>query len=151
VLTVAASTSVNTHAFYSNWGREIDVCAPSNDYRPNSWLCEMHFVGSRLRLRVPWSRKFAPRDLDPRLRRCKALLKTKTGYRTDFGGTSAATALVAGAAALLSSITSYSFLASSKSMFTLAASATALGIGIFEDEAGGDFLQRGHFSSIKCL
>ncbi|GAC44171.1 subtilisin-like serine protease, partial [Paenibacillus popilliae ATCC 14706] len=34
VVTVAASTSQNRHAEYSNWGQEISVCAPSNNFNP---------------------------------------------------------------------------------------------------------------------
>ena len=33
VIAVAASTAKNKKAMYSNWGKEIWVCAPSNDIR----------------------------------------------------------------------------------------------------------------------
>ena len=34
VIAVAASTAKNKKAMYSNWGKEIWVCAPSNDITP---------------------------------------------------------------------------------------------------------------------
>lgn len=36
VIAVAASTSLNRKAAYSNWGKEISVCAPSNNFHPYS-------------------------------------------------------------------------------------------------------------------
>ena len=34
VMAVAASTSMNSKAIYSNWGREIAFCTPSNNFHP---------------------------------------------------------------------------------------------------------------------
>jgi subtilisin family serine protease len=34
VIAVAASTSLNKHAAYSNWGHETSVCAPSDNFNP---------------------------------------------------------------------------------------------------------------------
>ena len=36
VITVAACTSLKKKADYSNWGAEVDVCAPSNNFNPFS-------------------------------------------------------------------------------------------------------------------
>lgn len=79
VITVAASTSQNRKAAYSNWGREIDVCAPSDNVHPldfqirqpgqGIWTAYNEMLGSR--------------------------------YTDRFGGTSAATPIVAGAAGLI--------------------------------------------------
>jgi len=84
VITVASSTSLNKKALYSNWGREISICAPSNNYHPFNRYFE---VEGR---RDIWTTGNS---------RHKQLL-----YTDQFGGTSAATALVAGVAALLRSV-----------------------------------------------
>jgi subtilisin family serine protease len=78
VITVAACTSLNKKADYSNWGAEVDLCAPSNNFHPFSKLFNVE--GRRHLFTV------AKRD----------------GYSA-FGGTSASTALVAGVAALVKS------------------------------------------------
>jgi subtilisin family serine protease len=78
VVTVAACTSLNKKADYSNWGPEINLCAPSNNFHPFSKLFNVEgrrhlFTGAM----------------------CDGL--------SMFGGTSASTALVAGVAALVKS------------------------------------------------
>jgi subtilisin family serine protease len=81
VITVAACTSLNQKANYSNWGNEIDLCAPSNNFHPFSKTFRVDGIRS---IDVP----------------------IKMGDETvtrSFGGTSAATALVAGVAALTKS------------------------------------------------
>jgi subtilisin family serine protease len=85
VIAVAASTSLNKHAAYSNWGQEISVCSPSNNFHPldrqkhvpgrGIWTTDNEAYGSGF---TPHSR-----------------------YTGIFGGTSSATPLVAGVAALL--------------------------------------------------
>ncbi len=79
VIAVSASTSQNRKAAYSNWGKEIDVCAPSDNVHPidfqlrqpgqSIWTAYNELLGSR--------------------------------YTDQFGGTSAATPIAAGAAALV--------------------------------------------------
>lgn len=79
VITVSASTSLNRKAAYSNWGREVDVCAPSDNIHPldfqirlpgrGIWTAYNEMLGSR--------------------------------YTDQFGGTSAATPIVAGVAGLV--------------------------------------------------
>jgi subtilisin family serine protease len=44
VIAVAASTSLNKKAAYSNWGANISVCAPSNNAPPGMWFQETGFV-----------------------------------------------------------------------------------------------------------
>jgi subtilisin family serine protease len=85
VIAVAASTSLNRKAQYSNWGDEVCVCAPSDNWHPlddavyvpgrGIWTTDNEGVGSGF---TPNSR-----------------------YTGDFGGTSSATPLVAGVAALV--------------------------------------------------
>ncbi len=85
VIAVAASTSLNRKAQYSNWGAEISVCAPSDNWHPldesaytpgrSIWTTDNESVGSGF---TPNSR-----------------------YTGGFGGTSSATPLVAGVAALV--------------------------------------------------
>lgn len=77
VITVSASTSLNKKAVYSNWGKEISVCAPSNNFHP---LVQESRVKGR---RDIWT------------------TDNNKSYTGAFGGTSAATALVAGTAALV--------------------------------------------------
>ena len=79
VITVAASTSLNTKANYSNWGSEIDLCAPSNNFHPFS---KRFNVEGRRELSIG-------NDI------------FRSDQLSQFGGTSFATALVAGVAALV--------------------------------------------------
>ena len=85
VITVSASTSLNQKAQYSNWGREVWVCAPSDNWHPlddaayapglGIWTTDNEAVGSGF--------------------------TANSRYTGDFGGTSSATPLVAGIAALV--------------------------------------------------
>ncbi len=77
VITVSASTSLNQKAIYSNWGKEISICAPSNNFHP--LVADSHVKGRR----DIWT------------------TTSCGGYTHTFGGTSAATAMVAGVAALV--------------------------------------------------
>jgi subtilisin family serine protease len=101
VIAVAASNSRNQHAAYSNWGEEIFLCGPSDDYDPRRYLGSWVPIQGTETLTVPWSRRFRIAN-----RAKKILDKLHPGeqYRTDFGGTSAATAIVAGAVALIRSV-----------------------------------------------
>lgn len=84
VIAVAACTSLNKKAAYSGWGHEISVCAPSNNFWPGDV-----------------SRKLPGRGI----------VTTDNGehgsgfsqglYTSQFGGTSSATPLAAGVAALI--------------------------------------------------
>lgn len=85
VVAVSASTSLNKHSAYSNWGAEISVCAPSNNFHP---LDPQHFVPGR----GIWTTDN------------EAFGEGFTGhsrYTGRFGGTSSATPLTAGVAALV--------------------------------------------------
>ena len=87
VVCVSASTSLNEKAAYSNWGKEINVCAPSNNWHPTS-------PQTKLAGRNIWT---ADND------------KYGVGYESGpytgrFGGTSSATPVVAGIAALMISV-----------------------------------------------
>lgn len=86
VIAVAASTSQDTHASYSNRGREIDVCAPSN----GDWPI--------LAARASW---------DPGITWETGAYKyyrdgrDRGPYHKHFGGTSSSTPLVAGICGLM--------------------------------------------------
>lgn len=86
VIAVAASTSKDTHASYSNRGREIDICAPSN----GDWPI--------LAARASW---------DPGLSWETGVYKyyrdgrDRGPHYKHFGGTSSSTPLVAGICALM--------------------------------------------------
>ncbi|MCI5082701.1 MAG: S8 family serine peptidase [Saprospiraceae bacterium] len=84
VICVSASTSLNQKAAYSNWGEEVSVCAPSNNWHPTNPQTQLPGRGI-------WT---ADND--------KHGLGYESGpYTGRFGGTSSATPLVAGTAALL--------------------------------------------------
>ena len=85
VIAVSASTSLNRKAQYSNWGDEVSVCAPSDNWHPldadtlvpgrGIWTTDNEGVG--------------------------AGFTANSRYTGLFGGTSSATPLVAGIAALM--------------------------------------------------
>lgn len=85
VVAVAASTSLNKHSAYSNWGREISVCAPSNNRHP---LDSQQFVPGR-GIWTTDNEAFGDG------------FTARSRYTGSFGGTSSATPLVAGVAALV--------------------------------------------------
>jgi subtilisin family serine protease len=85
VITVAACTSLNKKAAYSNWGKEVNVCAPSNNFHP---YCSDFYVEGERKI---WTTGDANGS-------------RKTRYTKNFGGTSSATPLVAGTAALVLSV-----------------------------------------------
>jgi subtilisin family serine protease len=88
VLCVSASTSQNLKAAYSNWGDEIGICAPSNNWHP---------IDSQARLpgRSLWTTDNEAFGLG---------FNTYSRYTGQFGGTSGATPIVAGVAALVRSV-----------------------------------------------
>jgi len=79
VIAVAASTAKNKKALYSNWGKEIWVCAPSDDVKGNGTL------------------------IGPRIATTSSMGNLGNLYTDEFGGTSSAAPLVAGIAALVRS------------------------------------------------
>ena len=88
VIAVAASTSLNKHAVYSNWGKEISVCAPSNNFHP---LDPQKFVPGR----GIWTTDNETYGEG---------FTAHSRYTGQFGGTSSATPLAAGVAALVLSV-----------------------------------------------
>lgn len=96
VMTIAASTSLNRKAAYSNWGTNITVCAPSNNAPPGFSFQGRGFMNTQPNITT---------TLDGR-----GILTTDqvgaAGYdpgdfTNNFGGTSSATPIVAGVAALV--------------------------------------------------
>jgi subtilisin family serine protease len=77
---VAASTNTDVHSFYSNFGEELDVCAPSNGGSDD--ICTTDFVG------------------DGNLAG-SAIPGASLDYMDSFGGTSSAAPLVAGLIGLI--------------------------------------------------
>ncbi|MDX2241221.1 MAG: S8 family serine peptidase [Leptolyngbyaceae cyanobacterium bins.302] len=96
VIAVSASTSLNRKAAYSNWGREIAVCAPSNNAPPGMGLQQVGYV-------------YTPPDVQSGLSGLGVVTTDRVGgagysstnFADDFGGTSSACPLVAGVAALV--------------------------------------------------
>ncbi|TKD47384.1 S8 family serine peptidase [Azotobacter chroococcum] len=85
LIAVAASTSLNRHAAYSNWGKEVCVCAPSNNFNPLDSSAFAPGLGIWTTDNERHGQDFTPRSR----------------YTGRFGGTSSATPLVAGIAALV--------------------------------------------------
>ena len=85
VIAVAASTSQNRHSAYSNWGAEVSICAPSNNFHP---LNPQQFVPGR-GIWTTDNEAFGQGFTD------------NSRYTGRFGGTSSATPLTAGVAALV--------------------------------------------------
>jgi subtilisin family serine protease len=96
VITVAACTSMNRKAAYSNWGAEISVCAPSNNAPPGVGLPNLGYVATPPELQVP-----TPGLGIVTTDRIGNLGYDQSNYAYDFGGTSSACPLVAGVAALI--------------------------------------------------
>jgi subtilisin family serine protease len=96
VIAVAASTSLNKKAAYSNWGTTISVCAPSNNAPPGTWLPETGFIatGPEVAQYLPGLGVFTAD-------RVGAPGYSSGDYTNTFGGTSSATPVVAGVAALV--------------------------------------------------
>lgn len=85
VVCVSACTSVNRRAAYSNWGRDVMIAAPSNDFVPGNRGALVH--GMKV---VATANSKAVGGLG-----------NGSGYTDEFGGTSCAAALVAGVAGLV--------------------------------------------------
>ena len=96
VITVAASTSLNKKAAYSNWGAEISVCAPSNNAPPGIGLQDLGYVFT-----PPQVRGALPGLGIVTTDRVGAAGYAADNIAIDFGGTSSACPLVAGVAALV--------------------------------------------------
>ncbi|BAZ29016.1 peptidase S8/S53 [Cylindrospermum sp. NIES-4074] len=96
VIAVAAATSLNKKAAYSNWGTNISVCAPSNNAPPGMWFQETGFVYTQPAIATSLnglgmftSDQLGVAGYDP------------GDFTGNFGGTSSATPVVAGLAALM--------------------------------------------------
>ncbi|MDJ0617324.1 MAG: S8 family serine peptidase [Calothrix sp. MO_192.B10] len=95
-IAVAASTSLNQKAAYSNWGENISVCAPSNNAPPGMWFQETGFVFTQpaISTYLPGRGMFTTDQLG-------AAGYNPGDFTSNFGGTSSATPVVAGVAALI--------------------------------------------------
>jgi subtilisin family serine protease len=96
VITVAASTSLNKKAAYSNWGTDISIAAPSNNAPPGMWLQQTGYTntapgirGSLLGRGVFTTDRVGSAGYEP------------GNFAAGFGGTSSACPLIAGVAALV--------------------------------------------------
>ena len=99
VITVSAATSMNKKAAYSNWGRNISVCAPSNNALPGMWFQETGFIYTQPSIRQPvYGRGMLTTD------QLGTAGYDKSNFTSNFGGTSSATPVVAGVAALILSV-----------------------------------------------
>lgn len=98
-IAVAASTSLSKKAAYSNWGNGISVCAPSNNAPPGIWLQQTGFIMTAPEIQSPtFGVGVFTAD------RLGAAGYDQSDFTSDFGGTSSATPVVAGVAALVLSI-----------------------------------------------
>ncbi|NWF59740.1 MAG: S8 family serine peptidase [Fischerella sp.] len=98
-IAVAASTSLNKKAAYSNWGANISVCAPSNNAPPGMWFQQEGYVYTQPAIATALSgRGMFTTD------QVGAAGYEPGDFTSNFGGTSSATPVVAGVAALVLSV-----------------------------------------------
>jgi subtilisin family serine protease len=95
-IAVSASTSFGKKAAYSNWGTSISVCAPSNNAPPGMWFQTTGYVYTQpgIAVSLPGLGVLTADQLG-------AAGYDKDDFTRDFGGTSSATPVVAGVAALI--------------------------------------------------
>jgi subtilisin family serine protease len=96
VIAVSACNSLNQKSAYSNWGTGICVCAPSNNAPPGMWLPETGYIGTPPAVRSSLQ-GLGVFTTD----RMGAAGYDQSDYTPYFGGTSSATPVVAGVAALI--------------------------------------------------
>ncbi|MBE9006058.1 S8 family serine peptidase [Fortiea sp. LEGE XX443] len=96
VIAVAASTSLNKKAAYSNWGDSIALCAPSNNAPPG-----MSFPGKGYVFTQPAIASYLNGLGVLTTDQLGAAGYDKGDFTSNFGGTSSATPVVAGVAALV--------------------------------------------------
>jgi len=96
VIAVSASTSLNKKAAYSNWGTNIGICAPSNNAPPGMSFPDAGFMetqpaiaSSLTGLGILTTDQIGAAGYEP------------GNFTSNFGGTSSATPVVAGVAALV--------------------------------------------------
>lgn len=87
-ITVSSITSLQKKSLYSNWGREISVAAPSNNFNPQQPWSKLPGRGI-----TTTDNEYYGNDFTPGKR-----------YTNSFGGTSSATPLVSGICALVKSV-----------------------------------------------
>ena len=99
VIVVSASTSLNRKAAYSNWGKHISVCAPSNNAPPGMWFPQDGYLQTapKIQSSLPGLGVFTTDRLG-------AAGYTSGAFTETFGGTSSACPVVAGVAALVLSV-----------------------------------------------
>ncbi len=96
VIAVSACNSLNKKSAYSNWGTGISVCAPSNNAPPGMWLPETGYIGTPPTIRTSLQ-GLGVFTTD----RIGAAGYDQSDFTPYFGGTSSATPVVAGVAALV--------------------------------------------------
>ncbi|WP_017651594.1 S8 family serine peptidase [Fortiea contorta] len=96
VIAVAASTSLNKKAAYSNWGTNIALCAPSNNAPPGMWFQDAGFMQTQPAI-ASYQAGLGMLTTD----QIGAAGYESGNFTSNFGGTSSATPVVAGVAALI--------------------------------------------------
>ena len=98
-IVVSASTSLNRKAAYSNWGKHISVCAPSNNAPPGMWFPQDGYLQTapKIQASLPGLGVFTTDRLG-------AAGYASGSFTETFGGTSSACPVVAGVAALVLSV-----------------------------------------------
>ncbi|MGK7924498.1 MAG: S8 family serine peptidase, partial [Spirulina sp.] len=96
VIAVSACSSLGKKSAYSNWGKHISVCAPSNNAPPGMWFQQTGFIQT-----APPLRTFLP-GLGIFTTDILGNLGYDPGnFTRDFGGTSSSCPVVAGVAGLV--------------------------------------------------
>ncbi|MBP0020790.1 MAG: S8 family serine peptidase [Cyanobacteria bacterium SBLK] len=96
VVTVSACSSLGKKSAYSNWGKHISVCAPSNNAPPGMWFQQTGFIQTAppLQTYLPGLGIFTTDIMGN-------LGYDPGNFTRDFGGTSSACPVVAGVAGLV--------------------------------------------------
>lgn len=96
VLAISAANSLAKKSAYSNWGENIAVCAPSNNAPPGMWFQDQGFMETQPAIATTLS-GLGMLTTD----QLGAAGYDAGDFTSNFGGTSAATPVVAGVAALI--------------------------------------------------
>jgi subtilisin family serine protease len=141
IITVGAVTARNRKALYSNWGEQLMIVAPSDNFHPSGTSTRSKYNSVNL---VTTQNKLHGRTLKK-----AGLSDNDIDYVTlDMGGTSGATPIVAGVCALMLSANPALTASEVVKLLQESADKDDLDFTLDEDEMFNNFGQNGHFNSL---